>query len=174
MAECIGVGQHFCQNGKPPTLDDDGLLERVTAKPLPKGGILAIGAVGTHKSHLLAARTIWAARRGFTARMIGFRRFCLEVRATYSPTATETELDILVRYSGLDYLALDDLGVGEASPAAVNLCYDLLNARYEANRITDVSSNLTPAELAEQFDARIARRLEHLCTIYTMLLEPAP
>ena len=47
---------------------------------------------------------------------------------------------------------------------------DLLNDRYAANRVTDITGNETPAELAVQFDARIARRLDELCTDYPMLL----
>ncbi len=171
MAAAIGVERGFCHHGRPPQFDDDGLHERLAVRPLPGGGIYLCGPVGSHKTHLAAARTIDAARRGFTARMVGFRRFCLEVRATYAPTAIETELDILTRYAALDYLAIDDLGAGAPKQAAIDLCYDLLNDRYAAGRITDATSNLTKAELGETFDARIARRAEHLCATYVMLAE---
>lgn len=176
LAQSIGVGLVFCRNDRLPSLNDLGLKERIAKNPLPKGGIIAVGSVGSHKSHLLAARTINAACRGWSARYLNWGRFCLEVRDTYKPSATETELDVLNRYVTLDYLAIDDLGVGKLqasgseSEASRLLCYELLNDRYERSLITDVSSNATPNELADRFDDRISRRLMELCTAYPMLL----
>lgn len=176
LAESIGVGRVFCRGGQLPTFDDPGLRERLAAHPLPQGGIIAVGPVGSHKSHLLAGRTIDAAGRGWSARFLSWTRFALEVRDTYKASATETELDVLERYAGLDYLALDDLGVGSVrtdgreSEAARLLAYTLLDARYAACRVTDVSSNATPSELTERFDARIGRRLAELCSTYPMFL----
>jgi hypothetical protein len=168
--ECIGVGRQFCKGDKVPTMDDEGLRERIAARPLPEGGIFAVGPAGSHKTHLLAARTVDAARRGWTAQMVNWSRFVLEVRATYQRKAHESELDVLKRYSELDYLAIDDLGADSGSEAVVLVCYELLDARYACQRATDVSSNLTPTEIAERYDARIGRRLAELCNVYPMLL----
>jgi len=175
-AEAIGVFQAFCRGGEPPSLDDEGLADRIALRPLPEGGLMAVGPVGTHKSHLLAARTIDAARRGWRARFLNWAQFCLEVRDTYKTSATETELDVLNRYADLDFLAIDDLGVGatrqggKESEASRMLAYMLLDRRYAMGRVTDVSSNSTLGELKQRFDSRIARRLESLCTVYPMLI----
>jgi len=177
LCERIGVGQVFCRGGKPPDYSDPGLAERIAARPLPKGGLLLVGPVGSHKTHLLAARCVDAARRGFSARMVKWTAFVREVRATYQPGARETESDVLRRYARLDYVALDDVGIGRAdsqeSDASLRLAYDLLDERYRMCRVTDISTNLTPGELAERFDERIARRLRELCAVYPMLLTGA-
>ena len=176
MAESIGVGRVFCRDGNLPTFHDPGLRERLAAHPLPQRGIIAVGPVGSHKSHLLAARTIDAARRGWTARFLNWPRFVLEIRRTYAVAVVETELDVVNRYAALDYLALDDLGVGSVrtagreSEASRLVCYELLNARYEGCLVTDVSSNATPNELTVRFDQRIGRRLAELCGVYAMFL----
>lgn len=174
LCERIGVYRRFCRDGKPPAYADDGLAERIAARPLPKGGLLIVGPVGSHKTHLLAARTVDAARRGFSARLLKWSAFCLEVRSTYQPGATETERDVLKRYARLDYLGLDDFGVGRAdrqeSDAALRLAYDLLDTRYDTCRVTDLTTNWTPDELTARFDERIARRIREMTTPYPMLL----
>lgn len=173
MCETRGISRRFCRDGRPPTFDDDGLRERIAAQPLPVGGLLICGAVGSHKTHLAAARVIDAARRGYSARLINWYELCLDVRATYSPKAKETELDVLDRLASLDFLAIDDLGVGrdeQETAAALRLAYVVLNKRYEKELVTDVTTNLTPDNLGARFDERIARRLDECCTVYPMLL----
>ncbi len=172
-AERIGVFAGFCHGDAPPTFADNGLGERIAVRPLPPGGLFVCGIPGTHKTHLLAARTCDAASRGYSARLINWRIFRLEVQATYGPAADETQFDVWRRYVRLDYLAIDDLGAGgdkRETDAARGLCYDLVNARYDRKRTTDVSSNLTLAELEDRFDAPLARRLRELTTEYPMLL----
>lgn len=176
-AEAIGVGRLFCRGGDWPSLDDEKLREWIGKHPLPEGGIFVCGPVGSHKSHLLAARTIDAARRGFSARYLNWWMFALETRDTYHRLSRETERDVLNRYATVEFLALDDLGVGserldgKESEAARVLTYGLLNLRYDRRLVTDISSNKTPAELEERFDDRIRRRLENLCAIYPILIK---
>lgn len=170
-----GIGRRFCFNNRVPALSDPGIAERVSARPLPSGGLLVVGPVGTHKSHLLAARTMDAAMRGWAAYFLNWHDFVLRVRGSYGPKATETESEIVSTFTKLDYLAIDDLGVGTAnddgkeSEASRLLCYIVLNRRYDANRVTDVSSNMTPDEITARFDDRIGRRLREMCTTYPML-----
>jgi hypothetical protein len=173
-AERIGVGRLFCRNEQLPSYADVGLADQLTDRPMPKGGLLIVGPIGAHKTHLLCARTIDAARRGWTARLIKWAGFLQEVRTTYSQYATRTELDVVRFYAGLDYLGIDDLGVGRAggveSELSFRLAFDLLDSRYETGRTTDVTSNCLPDELGERFDARILRRVLELCVPYPMMV----
>ncbi len=170
----LGIGRQFCRNDQLPKLTDPGLAERLEKHPLPAGAIMACGPVGTHKTHLLAARTVDAAFRGWSARLLPWQMFSLEVRDTYKQSATETEKDVLLRYSDLDYLAIDDLGIGvikaagKESEASRLLVWQLLNHRYERNLTTDIASNWAPEELSRRFDDRIGRRIAELCTTYVM------
>lgn len=174
LAEAIGVGRGFFRKQLAPCLADDGLRQRLAEYPLPRGGLLVVGPAGAHKTHLLAARTIDATSRGFTARLVNWADYCLQIRSTYQQGVSESEYDVLNRYAKPDYLALDDLGVGKIqgggreSGASILLAYTLLDRRYARGLITDVSANCLPSELAARFDERIARRLEELCTVYPM------
>lgn len=168
----VGVGQQFCRHGRPPGYEDAGLRERIAAAPMPKGGLLIVGPVGSHKTHLACARTIDAAMRGWTAQMVNWSRLGLEVRASYA-SKKQSELEVIDSYASLDYLALDDFGVCRGrreTAAAAKLAYDLLDARYARKKITDITTNLTPAEINERFDARVGRRIAELTSVYVMLL----
>lgn|GEM_PF-5853506 len=110
--------------------------------------------------------------------MITWQEFTSEVRATYQAGETTTERDVLDRYVGLDYLAIDDLGVGKLdgsgreSDASRVLCNWLQDERYKRSHLTtDVSSNCLPEDLVARFDERIGRRLRELTTVYPMFLE---
>ena len=167
--------RRFCPEGVLPTLDDPGLKERLADRPLPSGGVLAVGPNGSHKTHLLAARACDAARRGFSACLVSSAEIVLEVRASYSPASSVNEQEIMRRYAGVEYLALDDLGVGKLvdgreSEASRILFYVLLDQRYSHGLVTDISTNCLPEELEQRFDERIARRIAEMCTTYPMLL----
>lgn len=177
MCECIGVARRFCRNGVPPAFDDDGLRERLAQQQIPHGGLYIVGPVGSHKTHLACARAVDAARRGFTALVLKWSAFLLEVRDSYRPHCEWSEAEIIKRYIGLDYLAVDDFGLGRddrtrESEAVARLAYELMDGRYERGSecITDITTNLTPVELAGRFDERIARRVQEMTSPYVMLL----
>ena len=105
--------------------------------------------------------------------LLKWTRFCLEVRDTYKPAAKNSELDMLLKYSKIDYLAIDDFGIGartdRESVAALRLAFDLLDARYEKTGCTtDISTNWQPDELRQKFDDRIVRRIGEMTTVYVM------
>ena len=169
----LGIQRTFVRNGTAPSLEDPGLAERIEKNPLPTGGLYVTGAIGTHKTHLLCARAVDAAKRGYTAYVLNWTRFTLEIRATYQPGAANTELDLLDHYAAFDLLCIDDMGIGRGtspeSEAALRLGYLLLDSRYGSKQTTDVASNLTPRELETRFDERIARRIAEITTPYAMI-----
>lgn len=171
----IGVGKLFVRNGRPPEFDDDGLRERLAAIQVPSGGLLIVGPVGSHKTHLVCARAVRAAYRGYDARVVTWPTVLREVRHTFRHDARETELDVVNRYADLDYLAIDEIGMGrdgrEESEFALGIAYALIDTRYERKLITDFTCNLRPEELAERFDERIARRINEMTVVYPMLLD---
>ncbi len=174
----IGVHDRFFRNGKPPAFADDGLAEILRARPMPRGGLLAIGPIGSHKTHLLAARCVDASRRGFTARLVKWTDFTLMVRDTYRDGADQTERDIVDQFVGLDYLGLDDIGIGREgteSESSLRLAFEVFDGRYERGCmcVTDVASNMTPQEITARFDERIGRRIGEMTAVYPMLLPQA-
>ena len=171
----LGVGPRFCKDAQPPGFGDDGLKGRLEQCALPSGGLWVIGPVGSHKTHLLSARVVDAARRGYSAHLVSWSWFALEVRDTYKASAQQSEADIIRHYLKYDLLCIDDFGIstGEKSEsdAAIRLAYELFDERYKAaDRITDISGNLTPPEMEIAFGPRIVRRLQEMTTVYPMLL----
>lgn len=157
----------------PPTFTDAGLIERIRDNPLPAGGLYVVGPCGSHKTHLAAARAVDAARRGNTARLVRWDRLAAEPRspAGRGRRRNKSFIDEVVE---LDYLALDDLGVGRPGgvepESSLKLAFQILDHRYAHKLLTDVTTNLTPDELAARFDERVTRRLLEMCELYPMLL----
>lgn len=129
---------------------------------LPDGkDIFMFGPVGTGKTHAMAALIRFYIYGGFECRRINFDDFCVEVRSTMSPAATQTEWDMIDPLKTVDKLFIDDLGLRakqETDFAYVTL-YSILNKRQERRLPTFISSNKDIEQLGQQFDMRIASRL---------------
>lgn len=166
-----GVSPRFFRNGNPPSLRDHGLAERLTQRPLPSGGLYIYGPVGSHKTHLAAARVIDASKAGLDSMLLKWTDFALEVRATYSKSGV-SEQDVLNKYRDRDHLAIDDFGTESQSEkdAGILLAYNLLDHRYEQNLTTDITTNWPLSEIRRRFGDRIHRRISELTTEYVMLL----
>jgi len=166
----IGVGAGFCRDGAPPNFTDPGLSQQLERFPHIRGGVFVYGPVRTHKSHFLAARCVDAARRGFSARFVGWGELAREVRSTYATGSRHTEDEIVRRLIAVDYLALDDFGLGEPdgreSDFRRELAFSIIDGRYRAGRscVTDFSSNLKPDLIAQHFGERVAWRVFELAT----------
>ena len=163
-AKRAGVGDLFIRDGEPPTLAQFSPSNEIK---WDRSSYIC-GVVGTGKTWALSAIICDALSFGRTARLVNSQWFMLEVRDTYKTSAKETELDILNRYIRPDVLCVDDLGAGKKidgkeSEAARVLMYILLDKRYARQKITHISSNLRPKDLAGTYDDRIARRVDEIC-----------
>jgi DNA replication protein DnaC len=74
-------------------------------------------------------------------------------------------LDFLDRLASADLLHIDDLGAEHRTDWVLEQLYTIINARYEDERSTLVTSNLGRDELAAQLGERIVSRLEGMCEI---------
>ncbi len=172
LSQQVGVNKGFWRKGKPPSFDDQGLNEHMGKMPF-MNALYFWGPVGCRKTHMLCARTLAAARRGFNARLVNWRAMCQEVTATWKK-GDETESEVLSKLKTLDYLAIDDLGAGLAElnkiqqQVLANVTYDVLDGRYNRGLHTDLSANWPRDHMAELFDERIHRRIEELTTAYCM------
>jgi len=142
----------------------------------PGQSLYVCGPVGTGKTLALCCLVCCHLAAGHGVRLVNWRRMQIEVRATYQPASRATELDLLNAYAGLDVLCLDDLGAGtdeeeRETAAARRLLYTVMDDRYANARITYVTGNVPPGELAQKYDPRIARRIETMCRI-VVLVEP--
>jgi DNA replication protein DnaC len=74
-------------------------------------------------------------------------------------------VDFLDRIAAADLLHIDDLGAEHRTDWVLEQLYSIVNARYEEERSTIVTSNLNPIELGEQLGERIVSRLEGSCDL---------
>jgi DNA replication protein DnaC len=72
-------------------------------------------------------------------------------------------LDFLDRLATADLLHIDDLGAEHRTEWVLEQLYAIVNARYEDERSTIVTSNLDRDELSEQLGERIVSRIEGMC-----------
>jgi len=164
MAKAIGVGDLFIRETVPTMADFPAADMRWD------DSAYIHGPVGTGKTWAASALACDALAQGRTVRLVNWLWFTAEVRDTYKAAGKETELDIVKRYTLPDVLCLDDIGTGKQiegreSQAAIVLMYMLMNKRYEQNKITHITSNVEPDELASIYDPRIARRIAEMCEI---------
>jgi len=144
------------------SLDDLDVSVREKLTTLSPGrDVFMFGTVGAGKTHAMAALIRHYVYEGFECRRINFDDFCVEVRSTMTPAATQAEWDLIKPMKEVDKLFIDDLGIRakqETDFAYVTL-YSILNKRQERRLPTFISSNKNIQQLGQQFDARIASRL---------------
>ena len=124
--------------------------------------VFMFGPVGTGKTYAMAALLRHYVYEGYECYRINFDEFCVKVRATMSLAVKETEWELTEPLKTIDKLFIDDLGLRskqETDFAYVTL-YSLLNKRQERRLPTFISSNKSIDKLGQQFDARIASRLQ--------------
>lgn len=188
LAVKMGVGKQFIRDNKLPSLDvfkeaykSDLQISRNVIryeklsliKPQTQSTYIC-GMVGYGKSLLLNIWAIGCISHGYKIEIFNWSRFKREVRSSYQSSATETENDIFKRYNQATVLFLDDLGVGldenkgRESRAAIEMLYDLIDQRYWNNKPVHITSNLSPEQLADIYDKRIARRITEMCEVVVL------
>jgi len=81
----------------------------------------------------------------------------------------ETEGSIIKKYSEVDFLVLDDLGVEKVTDWSFSVLYLIINSRYNNYKKTIITSNRTLDYLAEKLDDdRIPSRIRSMCTLVKM------
>jgi len=124
------------------------------------------GNVGTGKTRMIYACLKYARSVLFyNAEVVEFTRLCSLIRKGFNSEG-QTEWDIIQRYSKLDLLFLDDLGLSSnISDFAYLTLYQIIDRRISNLLPTIISSNKTIEQIGLDFDMRIASRLQIFKTI---------
>ncbi len=159
-----GVGEKFIRNNELPS--------KITFTPAmlsSSSSYYLVGVVGAGKTWALCALVCDALADGRKALMINWHTLQVRIRSTYQKGATETEYDLLKYYGKLEVLCIDDLGATKTSESERTLLYAVLDARYSANAVTHISSNMTLEQLTARYDKRIGRRIEEMCRVCVLM-----
>ena len=142
---------------------------RVYAKNFPlcgsQGiGLFITGAVGTGKTHLVAAIIDYIARvhkrKVYDIIFISSVNLLFRIKFSFDSKTTEALIEELEEAS---LLAIDDLGVEKSSDWTHEIFYKILDSRYSKQRPTILTSNFTDAELKEKMSERIVSRIYEMC-----------
>lgn len=133
------------------------------------------GKAGTGKTHVAVAllsewyaRQLVANKEGHVSSPKGAPRFIRAIDLLYEikqswcereDWRTDSELDIINRYSMCPLLLIDDLGAEKSSEWSRSVFYNIIDKRHIEERQTIITSNMTLQQIGEQLDDRIASRI---------------
>jgi DNA replication protein DnaC len=127
-------------------------------------GLWLYGGLGTGKTALAMIVSKAAIDAGRTVAIYSCPRLLAVMRESIDGDGLLAFLD---RLAAVDLLHIDDLGAEHRTEWVLEQLYTVINARYEEERSTLVTSNLGPLdlELQEQLGERVVSRLEQMCEI---------
>lgn len=125
-------------------------------------GYLIHGPPGTGKTHLLISLAGQLLQRGTAVRFENLNRLLGTLRSLVSQNEHLRFEEDVCRLETVPALLLDDLGAEKLTEWAEAVLERILSVRYDLERPTFFSSNLTESGLAAVFSARTASRIAGL------------
>jgi DNA replication protein DnaC len=122
-------------------------------------GLLFMGPSGVGKTHLAVAALKELIRRGHAGLFCDYRELLKEIQASYNPASESTEMKILEPIRTVEILVLDDLGASKPSDWVRDIVGIVLNARYNENRTTIITTNYLDNPATEGEPTRIGGKL---------------
>jgi DNA replication protein DnaC len=117
--------------------------------PSAEKGLLLIGPSGVGKTHLCVAALKELIRRGHNGLFCDYRELLKEIQGSYNPASESTEMAILEPIRTVEILVLDDLGASKPSDWVRDIVGIVLNARYNENKTTLITTNYLDNPQAE-------------------------
>src|SRR5215831_4528466 len=109
--------------------------------PLDRAGLLLVGPSGVGKTHLSVAALKELIRKGVHCLFCDYRELLKNIQNSYNPSVQATELDLLRPIFETEVVLLDDLGAVKPSEWVWDTVSLVLNARYNQNLTTIITSN---------------------------------
>lgn len=133
-------------------------------------GILLWGAQGVGKSYAMACIMRDFLLNGRKVRRTTYEMLCLQLRDTYKPSSTKTELEVVQPLIEAEKLFLEDVGTtvsvgSQETDFSLRTFLLVLDQRLEHCRATFITTNKSVEQLTKSFDPRVASRLQQGCEI---------
>jgi len=129
-------------------------------------GLALVGPAGRGKTFLARCAAHELLAKGKPLIFIDVPGLLSEIKDTYQPGSSRSELDILEAARTIDILFLDDLGAHNYTPWVENQLYIIFNYRMNNKLPTFITTNLTTDEMAKNLGTRIVSRIIGLCEIH--------
>lgn len=129
-------------------------------------GLIFSGTVGTGKTYLAAAITLYLLNQccsvvfGTVTSLLG------RIRQTYDEDAQETERQVIDQLINVSLLVIDDLGKEKPTAWVEMMLYEIINARYEANKPLIITTNTSLKEIQDRYEntgPAIVSRIIEMC-----------
>ena len=121
--------------------------------------VVMAGNSGTGKTHLACAIAKVASAAGYSVLFTRVRPMIKRIRRTWRPGSVETEEEVIRKFTDLDLLILDEVGVQTGTDKEHLEFFDVLAERYENMKATILLSNF-PFSVSQEDRKRGVRGLE--------------
>ena len=126
-------------------------------------GLLLMGGCGSGKTHLAVAALLEIIHSDKTGKLMfsNFQDLIQEIQASFDNDQVPSKSELLKPLLEADLLVLDELGSQKPSMFVHDILYYVINSRYNEERVTIFTTNLTD-ELQERIGERLRSRLHEM------------
>ncbi len=122
----------------------------------PEGWLVLRGGYGCGKTHLAAAIANACVVQGVSVLFLTVPDLLDHLRASFSPSASQTYDERFEEVRTAPLLILDDLGIEQSTPWALEKLFQLLNYRYMNRLPTVITTNHALEEMEPRLRSRLA------------------
>ncbi len=130
-------------------------------------GLWLHGSVGTGKTTLAMLVSKHAIEAGRSVAIYSLPSLLARIRATFDDgdKGALSQVELVARLTNVDLLHVDDVGAEKTSEWVLEQFYEIVNARYEAERSMLITTNLDHGALVAQIGERTTSRLAEMCEV---------
>lgn len=127
-----------------------------------KRSIVFVGQVGSGKTHIVSAIGNELAHNGKNVWYMKFGEMIRRVNACLDDSIGIPQIEVIHALQYVDVLILDDVGRDNVTGATKDLFFDIIDARYDIDLPTIITTNLDQQQMNTVFSERIESRLTHM------------